>query len=194
MPKPPTPTTAPTPPTPRGIAASKPGTRTVIDRLGVTPGALHERHADKSDSLHGLAVLIDTIATDVDRATTTLVDDIHRLIDTLNRALEAVPQGRLHEAGILQGAGPRLDATATHHAIAVRDLNTLVDAYKYATEHTTTTAITAAAPANASARPAGPAPRPTRRRTTATAGGPCPCVCNHGGFCGGCGHAGCGGR
>jgi hypothetical protein len=24
--------------------------------------------------------------------------------------------------------------------------------------------------------------------------GPCPCECNHGGFCGGCGHAGCGGR
>ena len=24
--------------------------------------------------------------------------------------------------------------------------------------------------------------------------GPCPCVCNSGGFCGGCGHAGCGGR
>jgi hypothetical protein len=23
---------------------------------------------------------------------------------------------------------------------------------------------------------------------------PCPCECNHGGFCGGCGHAGCGGR
>lgn len=22
----------------------------------------------------------------------------------------------------------------------------------------------------------------------------CPCVCNSGGFCGGCGHAGCGGR
>jgi hypothetical protein len=24
--------------------------------------------------------------------------------------------------------------------------------------------------------------------------GPCPCVCNSGGFCGGCGHAGCGRR
>lgn len=24
--------------------------------------------------------------------------------------------------------------------------------------------------------------------------GPCPCECNSGGFCGGCGHAGCGGR
>lgn len=23
--------------------------------------------------------------------------------------------------------------------------------------------------------------------------GPCPCECNSGGFCGGCGHAGCGG-
>jgi hypothetical protein len=23
---------------------------------------------------------------------------------------------------------------------------------------------------------------------------PCPCECNRGGFCGGCGHAGCGGR
>lgn len=23
---------------------------------------------------------------------------------------------------------------------------------------------------------------------------PCSCACNHGGFCGGCGHAGCGGR
>jgi hypothetical protein len=23
---------------------------------------------------------------------------------------------------------------------------------------------------------------------------PCPCECNSGGFCGGCGHAGCGGR
>jgi len=24
--------------------------------------------------------------------------------------------------------------------------------------------------------------------------GPCPCECNSGGFCGGCGHGGCGGR
>jgi hypothetical protein len=24
--------------------------------------------------------------------------------------------------------------------------------------------------------------------------GPCPCECNYGGFCGGCGHAGCGRR
>lgn len=24
--------------------------------------------------------------------------------------------------------------------------------------------------------------------------GPCPCACNQGGFCGGCGHAGCGAR
>lgn len=24
--------------------------------------------------------------------------------------------------------------------------------------------------------------------------GGCPCACNSGGFCGGCGHAGCGGR
>lgn len=24
--------------------------------------------------------------------------------------------------------------------------------------------------------------------------GPCGCECSHGGFCGGCGHAGCGGR
>lgn len=24
--------------------------------------------------------------------------------------------------------------------------------------------------------------------------GACPCECNSGGFCGGCGHAGCGGR
>lgn len=31
---------------------------------------------------------------------------------------------------------------------------------------------------------------PQRRR----AAGPCPCTCSSGGFCGGCGHAGCGGR
>jgi len=31
---------------------------------------------------------------------------------------------------------------------------------------------------------------PIRRRST----GPCPCECSRGGFCGGCGHAGCGGR
>ena len=30
---------------------------------------------------------------------------------------------------------------------------------------------------------------PTRSRI-----GPCPCICNAGGFCGGCGHAGCGAR
>lgn len=29
---------------------------------------------------------------------------------------------------------------------------------------------------------------------TVTDPGPCPCECNQGGFCGGCGHAGCGGR
>ena len=44
-------------------------------------------------------------------------------------------------------------------------------------------------------REAGPSPliysgRPQRSRST----GPCPCACNSGGFCGGCGHAGCGGR
>jgi hypothetical protein len=33
------------------------------------------------------------------------------------------------------------------------------------------------------------------RRTARSAQvGPCPCACNSGGFCGGCGHAGCGGR
>lgn len=32
-------------------------------------------------------------------------------------------------------------------------------------------------------------PPPIRRPV-----GPCPCECNRGGFCGGCGHAGCGGR
>lgn len=33
--------------------------------------------------------------------------------------------------------------------------------------------------------------QPTRRRPDVP---PCPCECNpHGGFCGGCGHAGCGG-
>lgn len=36
--------------------------------------------------------------------------------------------------------------------------------------------------------PAAPVP------TVARKAGPCPCVCNSGGFCGGCGHAGCGRR
>lgn len=31
-------------------------------------------------------------------------------------------------------------------------------------------------------------------RTGSEANVGCPCVCNSGGFCGGCGHAGCGGR
>lgn len=31
-------------------------------------------------------------------------------------------------------------------------------------------------------------------RPSPPAVGPCPCACNSGGFCGGCGHAGCGGR
>lgn len=30
--------------------------------------------------------------------------------------------------------------------------------------------------------------------TVARVAGPCPCECNRGGFCGGCGHAGCGRR
>ncbi|WP_330317986.1 hypothetical protein [Streptomyces platensis] len=34
-------------------------------------------------------------------------------------------------------------------------------------------------------RPPRPLPAPV---------GPCACECNGGGFCGGCGHAGCGGR
>lgn len=33
--------------------------------------------------------------------------------------------------------------------------------------------------------------RPVRLRPAV---GPCGCACTHGGFCGGCGHAGCGGR
>lgn len=36
--------------------------------------------------------------------------------------------------------------------------------------------------------PAAPVP------TVARVAGPCPCECNRGGFCGGCGHAGCGRR
>ena len=32
------------------------------------------------------------------------------------------------------------------------------------------------------------------RLMNATPVKPCPCECNSGGFCGGCGHAGCGGR
>ncbi|MGP3949635.1 hypothetical protein [Streptomyces sp. 7N604] len=46
----------------------------------------------------------------------------------------------------------------------------------------------------AATRHTGPAPEaqqlPAQRRTA----GPCPCACTSGGFCGGCGHAGCGGR
>jgi hypothetical protein len=38
--------------------------------------------------------------------------------------------------------------------------------------------------------PLRPRPRPADRR----APGPCGCVCSSGGFCGGCGHAGCGRR
>jgi hypothetical protein len=44
---------------------------------------------------------------------------------------------------------------------------------------------------------AAPAQRPAvppRRATMTARTGPCPCECNRGGFCGGCGHAGCGGR
>ncbi len=36
-------------------------------------------------------------------------------------------------------------------------------------------------------------PYPTTRPRRRTVSG-CPCPCNSGGFCGGCGHAGCGGR
>jgi hypothetical protein len=39
-----------------------------------------------------------------------------------------------------------------------------------------------------------PPPPSQRHRGGATGAGPCPCDCNRGGFCGGCGHAGCGGR
>ena len=35
---------------------------------------------------------------------------------------------------------------------------------------------------------------PTWRADYSRTTGPCPCACNSGGFCGGCGHAGCGGR
>ncbi|MFE0276033.1 hypothetical protein ACFWZY_28665 [Streptomyces sp. NPDC058992] len=37
----------------------------------------------------------------------------------------------------------------------------------------------------------GPADQPTSRRGKRRG---CPCPCNNGSFCGGCGHAGCGGR
>lgn len=35
---------------------------------------------------------------------------------------------------------------------------------------------------------------PRQRTLTTRSPGPCPCCCNTGGFCGGCGHAGCGRR
>lgn len=44
-------------------------------------------------------------------------------------------------------------------------------------------------PTSAVQAPSPVPPAPVRRPV-----GPCPCACNHGGFCGGCGHAGCGGR
>jgi hypothetical protein len=59
-----------------------------------------------------------------------------------------------------------------------------------------TGAVRRTAPHPDDARPPTPrilapsGPSPVRRRTP----GPCPCACNSGGFCGGCGHAGCGGR
>ncbi|MFE3205760.1 hypothetical protein [Embleya sp. NPDC059237] len=105
-------------PTPPPATDPKPGTRAVPDRLDAGPGVFHDRHADPGDALHGPAVPVDTVATDVDRDT----------------------------------ARP-----------------------------------TATAP-----KPTAAAPGPRRRRGTGP--GPCPCACNHGGFCGGCGHAGCGGR
>lgn len=46
-------------------------------------------------------------------------------------------------------------------------------------------------PSPATARVPGPIDQPAVRRRTP---GPCPCPCNSGGFCGGCGHAGCGRR
>ncbi|GAA2658753.1 hypothetical protein [Streptomyces vastus] len=46
-------------------------------------------------------------------------------------------------------------------------------------------------PPPTTARVLAPVGQPTARRCTQ---GRCPCSCNSGGFCGGCGHAGCGGR
>lgn len=41
---------------------------------------------------------------------------------------------------------------------------------------------------------AAPTPAPVRTPERRRPAGPCPCPCNNGQFCGGCGHAGCGGR
>lgn len=50
-----------------------------------------------------------------------------------------------------------------------------------------------AAPITARLTPA-PAPAPTPSAEAVRTAPPCPCACNSGGWCGGCGHAGCGRR
>ncbi|MFI1584751.1 hypothetical protein [Embleya sp. NPDC020630] len=178
----------PTPPTP-ATADTGPGTQAVVERLGITPAALHERHAGPGDVLHGLAVLIDTVATDVDRDTIRLTDGIGRLTRTLDRALTAATHtSRLHDLGIARSVGRDLDLVAVRHAHALAHLHALLGVYDKARA-----ATTAPAPANTPAPGAALEPPPPRRRKEPRTG-PCLCPCNHGGFCGGCGHAGCGSR
>ncbi|MZG16173.1 hypothetical protein GTY44_22240 [Streptomyces sp. SID5914] len=47
---------------------------------------------------------------------------------------------------------------------------------------------------DSAAPPAACVPAPVGSPARGRAAGRCPCACNSGGFCGGCGHAGCGGR
>ncbi|MER6145406.1 hypothetical protein ABT174_36185 [Streptomyces sparsogenes] len=88
-----------------------------------------------------------------------------------------------HTAGLTDPALPhlltRLDQRP--HSSRLRLVETA--AYR-ANPNRPTTPITPSMPHQ---RTGDSAPRPRRL-------GPCPCACNNGGSCGGCGHAGCGGR
>jgi hypothetical protein len=72
------------------------------------------------------------------------------------------------------------------------EFTTAADVIDHARTAHTDTARTAALVAALDAAFVLPQPRP--KLQTRPWPGPCPCECNSGGFCGGCGHAGCAGR
>ncbi|TKA00100.1 hypothetical protein [Actinacidiphila oryziradicis] len=160
-----------------GLPAShKPGTTTVTKAFGLKHLLeLRTRHESGSPAAHLADLVLDT-AREADR----LAEELRRHADHARERLDSV----------------LVDVTAARYAQQMQHLGAVLATYRALGSETPQPATQGAGSvppgaASAAARHVsyGPLPAAGRRRV-----GRCPCVCNSGGFCGGCGHAGCGGR
>lgn len=183
----------------RGTAtspAARPGSLTVTGALGLTRlSALRTRHSEGTPAAEVAGLLVDT-AREADRLADELRRHARHARSDLDTALEDLDENHTADVtGILGHSGQNVEVTSARYAQQMRQLGAVLAAYRAAwpdpAAATPSGSLAFTSPPRAAGTSAGPSSSLSgaRRRV-----GPCPCECNRGGFCGGCGHAGCAGR